>query len=497
MTHRTNVLVAAVIVCVPMLGATRVHAQASLSPERSGRVDITSVDSITRLPLAGASVRLVSVLDTTRVHDATLDVHGRARVDRLPAGPWMLTARHARLDTLGVGSVAVPFTVRAGRGVTVRAAVPSVGTLVARVCGSAATPGTGYLYGTVRRAGPTSAAPRGAAMDSAPPLSRGQVTAQWPDLRIEAGRVERTIVTTDVPVGDNGRYVLCGVPTETTVRLRAVGAEGASGVATFMSSATGIVPRDLVLGRADTVVTTPSGPLAPEDSGLVDIVLRGAGGVRGTVQTVDGRPLANAIVGLSATGLAMRTDSAGRFLLAATPTGTWTLAVQALGYAPRQQPVDLVPGDTVALVVDLVSARVMDTVRVRANAMARTVLGRNLVDFDERRKMGFGRFVTQEDFAKAEGGNILNFLTSRIPGMRIADTGRRTLVSSRGSISYSQPQCPIRVIFDGSLDAAPLNLDSIEPATIAAAEFYTPATLPFQFAFGGSPCGTLLLWSRW
>ncbi|MFN9423557.1 carboxypeptidase regulatory-like domain-containing protein [Gemmatimonas sp.] len=497
MTDRKTLIVAAVVACVNMLGAARARAQSSASPGRSGRVDITSVDSITRLPLAGASVRLVAVFDTTRVHDAVLDARGRARVDRLPAGPWMLTARHARLDTLGVGSVAVPFTVRAGRGVTVRAAVPSVGTLVARVCGSAAAPGTGYLYGTVRRAVRTSASPRAAATDSALPLSAGQVTAQWPDLRIEAGRVERTIVTTDVPVGDNGRYVLCGVPTETTVRLRAVGAEGASGVATFTSSATGIVPRDLVLGRADTVVTTPSGPQAPEDSGLVDIVLRGAGGVRGTVQTVDGRPLANAIVGLSATGLAMRTDSAGRFLLAATPTGTWTLAVQALGYAPRQQPVDLVPGDTVALVVALVSARVMDTVQVRANAMARTVLGRNLVDFDERRKMGFGRFLTQDDFAKAEGRNILNLLTSRIPGMRTSGTGRRTLVSSRGPTSVSQRECPIRVIFDGSLDAAPLNLDSIEPSTIAAAEFYTLATLPFQFAFGGSPCGTLLLWSRW
>ena len=352
---------------------------------------------------------------------------------------------------------------------------------------------------TVERPSPVTeaASPRAAATDSALPLSAGQVTAQWPDLRIEAGRVERTIVTTDVPVGDNGRYVLCGVPTETTVRLRAVGAEGASGVAAFTSSATGIVPRDLVLGRADTVVTTPSGPQAPEDSGLVDIVLRGAGGVRGTVQTVDGRPLANAIVGLSATGLAMRTDSAGRFLLAATPTGTWTLAVQALGYAPRQQPVDLVPGDTVALVVALVSARVMDTVQVRANAMARTVPGRNLVDFDERRKTGFGRFVTQEDFARAEGGNILNFLTSRIPGVRTSGTGRRRLVSSRGPTSVSQRECPIRVIFDGMPNAGPLDLDSIDPSMIAAAEYYTPATLPFQFAFGGSPCGTLLLWSRW
>jgi hypothetical protein len=46
--------------------------------------------------------------------------------------------------------------------------------------------------------------------------------------------------------------------------------------------------------------------------------------------------------------------------------------------------------------------------------------------------------------------------------------------------------------------AAPLDLDSIEPSTIAAAEYYTPATLPAQFNIGGnSPCGTLLLWSRW
>ncbi|WP_353269205.1 carboxypeptidase regulatory-like domain-containing protein [Gemmatimonas sp.] len=493
MTHRKQFLAAAMVACVSMLGAARVHAQPSALQGRPGRVDITGVDGSTGLPLAGASVRLVSVIDTTRIHDATLDARGRARVDSLPAGPWVLTARHARLDALGVGSVAVPFTVRAGKGVTVRAAMPSVGTLVERVCGSAATPGTGYLFGTVR----TSASPRATATGSALPLSAGQVTAQWPDLRVETGRVERTIVTTDVPVGEDGRYVLCGVPTEATVRLRAVGADGASGVVTFTSSATGIVPRDLVLGRADTVVTTPSSPQAPEDSGLVDIVLRGAGGVRGTVQTDDGRPLANAIVGLSATGLAMRTDSAGRFLLAATPTGTWTLAVQALGYAPRQQPVDLVPGDTVALVVALVSARVMDTVQVRANAMARTVLGRNLVDFDERRKMGFGRFLTQDDFAKAEGRNILNLLTSRIPGMRTSGTGRRTLVSSRGPTSVSQRECPIRVIFDGMPNAGPLDLDSIEPSTIAAAEFYTPATLPFQFTFGFSPCGTLLLWSRW
>ena len=496
MTHRTTFLVAAMVACLSVLGAARAHAQASASasasPGRPGRVDITSVDSITRLPLAGASVRLVSVLDTTRVHDATLDARGRARVDSLPAGPWVLTARHARLDTLGVGSVAVPFTVRAGRGVTVRAAVPSVRTLVARVCGSAATPGTGYLFGTVRRAVPTSASPRAAATVSALPLSAGQVTAQWLDLRIEAGRVERTIVTTDVPVGDNGRYVVCGVPTESAVRLRAVGAEGVSGVATLTSSATAIVPRDLVLGRADTVVTTPSGPQAPEDSGVVDIVLRGAGGLRGTVQTLDGRPLANALVRLSATGLDTRTDSAGRFVLAATPTGTWTLDVRALGYAPRQQPVDLVPGDTVAQVVALVRAQVMDTVKVRANAVARTALGPTLTAFEERRRQGLGRFFGPADLEEMLLSRFTDVLRT-VPGVRLELSGRTDrVITMRGTYGRCVPTVLVDRMRMPGTDA----LDSFVPSErIAAVEVYPAGFGPAEFQDIFSGCGTIVVWT--
>lgn len=487
MTHRTNFLVAVMVACLSTLGAARVNAQeqeqASPSPGRPGRVDITSVDSITRLPLAGASVRLVSVLDTTRVHDATLDERGRARVDNLPAGPWVLTARHARLDTLGVGSVAVPFTVRAGRGVTVRATVPSVGTLVARVCGSAAIPGTGYLFGTVRRAVPSSELPP----------SAGQVTAQWLDLRIEEGRVERTIVTTEVPVGDNGRYVVCGVPTETTVRLRALGADAASGVATFTSSASAIAPRDLLLGRADAVAAAPSGQPEPEDSSLVDIVLRGEGGVRGTVQTDDGRPLANAVVMLTAAGLDTRTDSAGRFVLAATPTGTWTLDVRALGYAPWQQPVDLVPGDTVAQVVAMARAEVMDTVRVRANAILRTALGRNLAAFEERQRMGIGRFVGPADLEEMVLFRFTDALRE-MPGIRLAMRGNGTdrVILMRGTRGGCVPTVFVDRMRMPGTDA----LDSfIPPDNVAAVEVYQAGYVPAEFQDIFSGCGSIVVWT--
>ncbi len=498
MTHRSNVLVAVIVACVSTLGGAPVHAQeqepeqASPSPGRLGRVDITSVDSITRLPLAGASVRLVSVLDTTRVHDATLDERGRARVDNLPAGPWVLTARHARLDTLGVGSVAVPFTVRAGRGVSVRATVPSVATLVARVCGSAAIPGTGYLFGTVRRAVPTGASPRAAATVDALPPSAGQVTAQWLDLRIEEGRAERTIVTTEVPVGDNGRYVVCGVPTETTVRLRALGADAASGVATYTSSATAIAPRDLVLGRADAVAASPSGQQAPEDSGAVDIVLRGEGAVRGTVQTDDGRPLANAAVMLTAAGLDTRTDSAGRFVLTATPTGTWTLDVRALGYAPQQQSVDLIPGDTVAQVLTLARAQVMDTVRVRANAMLRSALGRNLAAFEERQRTGFGRFVGPADLEEMVLFRFTDVLRE-MPGVRLELTGRGDrVITMRGTYG----RCVPTVFVDRMRMPGTEALDSfIPPDFVAAVEVYQASFVPAEFQDIFSGCGTIVVWT--
>ncbi len=490
MMHRTNFLVAVMVACGCTLGAARAHAQMSPSPGRPGRVDITSVDSITQMPLAGASVRLVSVLDTTRVHDATLDARGRARVDSLPAGPWVLTARHARLDTLGIGNVVVPFTVRAGRGVTARAVVPSVGTLVARVCGEAAAPGTGYLFGTVRRAVPTSASPSAAASVSDLPLSAGQVTAQWLDLRVDSGRVARSIVTIDVPVGDNGRYVVCGVPSETTVRLRAVGAEGLSGVVTLTSSATAIVSRDLVLGRADAVSATPSGPQAPEDSGVVDIVLRGEGGVRGTVQTDDGRPLANAVVMLTAAGLDTRTDSAGRFVLTATPTGTWTLDVRALGYAPQQQSVDLMPGDTVAQVVAMARAEVMDTVRVRANAILRTALGRNLAAFEERQRMGIGRFVGPADLEEMVLFRFTDALRE-MPGIRLAMRGRSTdrVITMRGG-------CVPTVFVDRMRMPGTEALDSfIPPDNVAAVEVYQAGFVPAEFQDIFSGCGSIVVWT--
>jgi hypothetical protein len=492
MMPRTNFLFATMVACVCTLGASRAQAQSSLSPGRPGRVDITTMDSITRLPLAGASVRLVSVLDTTRVHDATLDVRGRARVDSLPAGPWVLTARHARLDTLGIGNVVVPFTVRAGRGVTARAAVPSVSTLVTRVCGEAAAPGTGYLFGTLRRVASTPT-PSGAAPSvSDLPLSAGQVTAQWLDLRVDSGRVARSIVTTDVPVGDNGRFVVCGVPTETTVRLYAVGAEGASGVATFTSSATAIVPRDLVLGRADAVAAAPSGPQAPEDSGVVDIVLRGEGEVRGTVQTVDGRPLANALVGLRSTGLETRTDNAGRFVLAATPTGTWTLDVRALGYAPQQQPVDLVPGDTAAQVVALVRAEVMDTVRVRANAMLRTALGRNLAAFEERQRAGLGRFLAPADLEEMVLFRFTDVLRE-MPGVRLELRGRGDrVITMRGTWG----RCVPTVFVDRMRMPGNEALDSfLPPDIVAAVEVYPASFVPAEFQDIFSGCGTIVVWT--
>lgn len=214
-----------------------------------------------------------------------------------------------------------------------------------------------------------------------------------------------------------------------------------SGVATLTSSATAIVPRDLMLGRADTVVTTPSGPRAAEDSGVVDIVVRGVGGVRGTVQTLDGRPLANAIVGQ---------------------------------------------------VVTLVRAQVIDTVKVRANAIARTALGRTLTAFGERRRQGLGRFFGPADLEAMRLFRVTDVLRT-VPGVWFELSGGADFVIRMHGFSS---RCVPTLFVDRMRMPGTGALDSfLPPDFVAAVEVYRAGVAPAEFQDIFSGCGSIVVWT--
>lgn len=216
------------------------------------------------------------------------------------------------------------------------------------------------------------------------------------------------------------------------------------------------------------------------------------------------RPIGGAEIAIGSLRLEARSDSSGAFTLPGIRAGRHLVTVRAVGYREFSAMLEFRAGQRLETDVVLASAaQSLAKVDVRESAPS----GDHplIREFDERRKMGMGHFLTQAEMGQAEGRKVMEFLTGQMPGLRIwgTRTGARMLVSGRGTVSFRQQQCPVRLVYDGipmsDLSGSPsLDLDTIEPSTIAGVEYYTPANLPARFNFGGNnPCGTLLLWSRW
>jgi hypothetical protein len=92
------------------------------------------------------------------------------------------------------------------------------------------------------------------------------------------------------------------------------------------------------------------------------VVLKGK-----VLDSVSGRPLAGAIVGLGPNGSARttRTDDAGEFAFSKVAPGSYSLTVKRLGYEPRTRAIDVHAGmDSVLIAILRVST--LDTIRIRA-----------------------------------------------------------------------------------------------------------------------------------
>lgn len=230
------------------------------------------------------------------------------------------------------------------------------------------------------------------------------------------------------------------------------------------------------------------------------------------------RPVANAEISIAALNLSARSDSTGAFALGNIPAGRHVVVVRALSYAELSTPMTFAADQRVE--ADLMlrpAAQALAKVKVTA---AKSTSGDNprISEFDERRKIGIGHFLTQATFENGEGRKLSEILIGSIPGVRTQQySGRRALYSSRGLISFlqtpsgdkidkalqAQARCYVQIIIDdmvryGGGGDALFDIDQIDPTSIAAVEYYSVSQQPAQFNRGGNaPCGTLVIWSRW
>ncbi len=218
--------------------------------------------------------------------------------------------------------------------------------------------------------------------------------------------------------------------------------------------------------------------------------------VAGVADAQTGAPLTDALVRLPNLGRAARTDWIGEARIVGVKSGDVRIEVRKLGYAPADITLP-VKGDSVGPVFMLERATsVLDTVRVFGQGVPS-----RLKEFENRRQIGIGRFVTDSVLEKERPLSLALAISMHFPGIRaIQDqdiASHYKLVSTRfsTSISLKLGPCSVDVYLDGMLYLD--DIDSILPDEVAGVEFYTMGSAPPQYRRGTGSCQVVLIWLKY
>ncbi len=248
--------------------------------------------------------------------------------------------------------------------------------------------------------------------------------------------------------------------------------------------------------RARTLPSATSKP-APRDTvghvsmGVVDGMVTDSGFV----------PMQGAEIGILRTTLKISTNAQGRFRITDVQMGTYILTVRRFGYRPTASVISVSAGDTLRLSYALapMGGGRLDTVRVTERQMSR-----NLTEFERRRSLGVGKFLTSADLEKRGSIDIATVLRgfSTVWVARDDATGITSLQSRRdqGDMLYASGAgaCPIQVVVDNVPMPREFDVELLpRPKEIAGVEVYGgPSGTPAQFNGMDRRCGMVLIWTK-
>lgn len=201
--------------------------------------------------------------------------------------------------------------------------------------------------------------------------------------------------------------------------------------------------------------------------------------------------IAGAQVSVLGSQLQVTTGANGRFRIVALPLGTHLLVVRRLGFEAIAYPVRLETPDTLRLSIALNPvAETLDTVVVSSPTNV------DMSGFEERRKLGFGHFLTESEIATQHVVWVADLLRG-IPSIHVSEHG-----FDQVAYSLRNPgQCRMRVYLDGMRvpDTPGMTALSVVPPPneLRGIEIYSgPATIPLQYKTVGSGCGVILVWTK-
>jgi hypothetical protein len=446
-------------------------------------------DSTAAGPLAGAHVRLAGT-----AFEAVTDDQGRFTIDELPAGVFVATVAHPRLDSLGIDVPGVEAEVVTGQTTEVLLTVPSLEGALIAACGT-------VLTGHVRD------------RRNGEPIPGARVRVAWQVVERLEPVVRALDEQIDAWTDQAGRYTACGVPTDEMLRVQAAFL-GRPGPEQELALAPSDVHRVL-----DLELELPSGLALDASRARAGLeatgrATAGAGtqGVQGVVVERGGRrPIPSADVtvrsGSSAIVHTTTTDPRGFFRLQVSRPGPYLISARALGYAELTDEVVAIEPETLTVLEIGMPPQALELDPIVVTAEART-FHLEMEGFYRRRDEGFGVHFTPEALESRPHARISDHFFG-LSGVRViepAGGARGRAIYFRGTDSFASICWPMvyidhHLVSTGGLanaGAEPLAVDDIvHPSTVMAVEVYrSAAEVPSEFHGPNAGCGVVVLWTR-
>lgn len=438
-------------------------------------------DSVAALPLAGARVQLINADDRSRVaFNTTSDSLGHFVVDGVAPGRYIAGFLHPMLDSLGLVLAQRALVVESGGEVRVDLAVPAPERIESALCGRTSDKDSlGVVVGYVLNA------------HSFSPLTDATVLAEWVEFDIGQSRVSHTLLYRSARTGPEGWFAVCGVPSGTSVILRAVSGADTSGAIEVDVPKSRVARHTLYVDHEPAVVATSS-ESSSVASRMPDSTNAGShhATLHGWVRTEDGVPIAGARVTLFASTAVAVTNADGEFELAGVVGGTQTLITRAIGFVPDERAVDITDRHDAITVGLLALRQFLDTVHVHAdrNSFA------SAVGFEDRRKGGAGRFFTAADVQRLHPQELSDLLRHT----PLLDLSTDNVHNVKIRIRGDQAPCTPAIFVDGKQlvywEISDLN-SLVQPDELVGMEVYSAAMTPAEFQTKNA-CGALIVWTQ-
>jgi hypothetical protein len=220
--------------------------------------------------------------------------------------------------------------------------------------------------------------------------------------------------------------------------------------------------------------------------------------VVGVAELGSGAPIPDAEVRFPALRRVARTNWMGEVRFDSLPAGRHRLEVRKVGYASSNAEI-MVGRETTGPVfmLERLPAVTLDTVRVREPVFSTVP-----AEFEWRRRLGIGRFITDSVFQSEGTNDLATVLATRLLGLIIRrGPGDRLMFSSSSCgrvevyldnvLVWPDPSELIR----GAQRMRDTDFPHLAPRDLAGAEFYRAYSAPPQYRPPGRGCAVLLLWS--